>query len=185
MLLRINDNTLEITLGDITKQFNDVIVNAANGSLESGGGVDGAIHEAAGPELLTACQTIRQTDLEGELLETGEAVMTKGFKLPAKHVIHTVGPEWDPEIKDVQMIQLANCYRNALTLAKSHHLESIVFPSISTGIYGFPIELASSVALETITDFLTKNTFGKVIITLFSEEDLQIYKSKVSDIAQK
>jgi|SRR5690625_3805182 len=184
MLFHINNNTLQITIGDITKQFKDVIVNAANGSLLGGGGVDGAIHEAAGPELLEACKELRENQLSGAELETGKVAMTKGYKLPAKYIIHTVGPIWDPKIEALQRIQLSNCYKNALTLAKSHELDSIVFPSISTGAYGFPIELAATIALETITDFLEKTSFGKVIITLFSENDLNVYHKKVKSLVK-
>ncbi|MEI3604417.1 O-acetyl-ADP-ribose deacetylase [Pseudogracilibacillus sp. SE30717A] len=182
MLMHINNNTLEISIGDITKQFKDVIVNAANGSLSGGGGVDGAIHRAAGPKLMKACQTIRNKDLNGEHLKTGEVVITKGYNLPAKFIIHTVGPIWDPNLKELQQKQLANCYWNALSLAKSLQLKSIAFPSISTGAYGFPIELASSIALKTITDFLNQNNFGKVIITLFSKEDLRVYTNKITSL---
>jgi len=182
MLYTINENTLQISTGDITKQFEDAIVNAANGSLLGGGGVDGAIHKAAGPELLEACKNIRKNELNGEYLQTGEVVMTKGYNLPAKYVIHTVGPIWDESLKEEQEKQLANCYRNALNFAKKKELKSIVFPSISTGAYGYPIELASSIALETVISFLENNTFGKVIFILFSEKDFEIYKRRIKSI---
>src|SRR5690625_327393 len=166
MIFHINDNTLQISFGDITKQFKDAIVNAANGSLLGGGGVDGAIHRAAGPELLKECKEIRKKELKGDYLATGKAVISKGYKLPADYVIHTVGPIWNKDNEEKQCVQLANCYRNALTLAEKYNLSSIAFPSISTGAYGFPIEKASSTALKTISTFLKENTFGKVCIIL-------------------
>ncbi len=182
MLYTINENTIQISLGDITKQFEDVIVNAANGSLLGGSGVDGAIHKAAGPELQRACKSIRKNELNGEYLQTGEAVITKGYNLPAKYVIHTVGPIWDKNLKDIQERQLGNCYRNALNLATQHGLKSIVFPSISTGAYRYPIEQASSIALETVLEFLEKNDLGKVIFVLFSEMDYKIYERKIKSL---
>lgn len=182
MIFQLNGNTLQVTVGDIAKQLNDCIVNAANGSLLGGGGVDGAIHEAAGPELLAACKKVRETELNGAFLDTGEAVITEGYRLPAKHVIHTVGPIWDPTLQEKQKVQLANCYRNSLELAEVHGLTSIVFPSISTGAYGFPIELASFIALKTIESFLRQYTFGKVIITCFSEDDYEVYKEKAENL---
>ena len=138
---------LEIILGDITKQAVDAIVNAANTSLLGGGGVDGAIHRAAGPELLAECRTLHGC-------KTGEAKITRGYRLPAKFVIHTPGPVWhggdrhEPEL-------LASCYRSCLTLAAEHGLRTVDFPSISTGVYHFPLDKAAGIAIGTIAAFLS------------------------------
>ncbi|QHS23718.1 O-acetyl-ADP-ribose deacetylase [Virgibacillus sp. MSP4-1] len=173
MRTEINGNQVELMTGDITRQQTDAIVNAANGSLLGGGGVDGAIHRAAGPDLLEECKQLRKDFLNNEYLPTGEAVLTKGYQLPAGYVMHTVGPVWSNSGNEPGL--LANCYQNSLKLAKDKNLSSISFPSISTGVYGYPIEKAASVALETIIEFLQDHHFGKVIMTLFSEQDYQVY----------
>ena len=130
-------NQLEIVQGDITKLDCDCIVNAANRSLLGGGGVDGAIHRAAGPELLAECRT-------------GEAKITKGYRLKAKHIIHTVGPIYSGTSEDA--VQLADCYRNSLELAKSYDIHSIAFPAISAGAYGYPLDAATQIAVDTVAD---------------------------------
>jgi O-acetyl-ADP-ribose deacetylase (regulator of RNase III) len=147
----------------------DAIVNAANTSLLGGGGVDGAVHRAAGPELVAECRMLHGC-------KTGDAKITKGYRLPAKHVIHTVGPVWQ-DGKSGEPALLASCYRRSLEIADQHKLHSIAFPSISTGIYRYPIEAAARVAVETTRAHLA-GTSGlvEVIFCCFSESDLQIYQ---------
>ena len=137
---------IEIIQGDITKQSVDAIVNAANCSLLGGGGVDGAIHRAAGPELLAECRTLGGC-------KTGEAKITRGYKLPAKYVIHTPGPVWHGGNKD-EADKLRSCYRNCLVLASENGCKTVDFPSISTGVYHFPLEKASEIAIKTIAEYL-------------------------------
>ena len=139
-------------VGDITKEVVDAIVNAANGTLMGGGGVDGAIHRAGGPEILAACKEIRRTQYP-DGLPTGQAVITTGGKLPAKHVIHTVGPVYGRGGADKAEL-LAACYLNSLSLAVEHRLKSIAFPAISTGVYGYPMDEAAAVSSRTIEQFL-------------------------------
>jgi O-acetyl-ADP-ribose deacetylase (regulator of RNase III) len=181
MEVKINGNVLGLVQGDITKQATDAIVNAANGTLLGGGGVDGAIHRAAGPELLEECKRIREEVLKGELLPTGDAVITKGYRLPAGYVIHTVGPVWQGGTRNEAEL-LANCYKNSLSLAKEKELQSISFPSISTGVYRFPIEQASEIALKTIIGLLKSNSFGEVNMVLFSNSDYETYCSSLENL---
>jgi O-acetyl-ADP-ribose deacetylase len=168
-------NRIEIVDGDINKLKVDAIVNAANTSLLGGGGVDGAIHRAAGPELLEECRGLKGC-------ETGGAKITKGHKLPAKHVIHTVGPRWHGGRRDEEQL-LANCYKNSLSLADKHGLRTIAFPSISTGAYGFPIEKASRIALTEIQKFLDGNTsVEKVMVVCFGKQDHQVYLDAAKEL---
>ena len=159
---------IEVIDADITRQEVDAIVNAANNTLLGGGGVDGAIHRAAGPQLLAECRTLNGC-------RTGEAKITRGYKLPAKFVIHTVGPVWRGGKADEEEL-LENCYRNSLELAVQNGVKSIAFPSISTGVYGFPIERASRIAIATVEAFLeTHQELETVVFVCFGPHDFQVY----------
>jgi O-acetyl-ADP-ribose deacetylase (regulator of RNase III) len=167
---------IDLVTGDITKIEADAIVNAANTSLLGGGGVDGAIHRAAGPRLLEECRK-----LNGCM--TGEAKITKGYDLPAQFVIHTVGPVWHGGRSNEEAL-LASCYRKSLRLAREHGITSIAFPSISTGAYRFPLELAAPRALKTVKSFLEESpgVLEKVIFVLFSEADRVLYNSVYKEV---
>jgi O-acetyl-ADP-ribose deacetylase (regulator of RNase III) len=155
--------------GDITQLKVDTIVNAANTSLLGGGGVDGAIHRAAGPELLNECRGLGGCP-------TGEARITRGYRLPARHVIHTVGPVYSGKPRDAEL--LSACYTNSLALAVQHNLATIAFPAISCGVYGYPIKEASKIAVDTSWQFLAANpSLEQVIFILFSAPDLQVYEA--------
>lgn len=159
---------IEVAQGDITQQRVDAIVNAANTTLLGGGGVDGAIHRAAGPKLLEECRALRGC-------ATGEAKMTKGYKLPAKFVIHTVGPVWLDGGQGEDDL-LASCYRKSLALAAAHKLDSIAFPCISTGAYGFPFERAARIALRTAREFISRKSLPRrVVFVCYRREDSDIY----------
>lgn len=168
--------SLKALKGDITKLDADAIVNAANGTLLGGGGVDGAIHRAAGKELLEECRTLAGC-------ETGQAKITKGYKLPARYVIHTVGPVWhggeqgEPEL-------LKNAYQNSLKLAKEKQLRSIAFPAISTGVYGYPKAEAAEIAVKTCQEFL-KEYDMEILLVAFSDSDLSRYQQLIREVAGK
>jgi len=163
---------VELIQGDITKLEVDAIVNAANSSLLGGGGVDGAIHRAAGPELLAECR-----ELDG--CDTGNAKITKGYNLPARFVIHTVGPIWNDGYHDEPEL-LSSCYRKSLKLAVKNGIKTIAFPNISTGVYHFPKKRAANIALETVSDFLSKDsTIEKVFFCAFDDDNYQIYKQLI------
>ena len=167
-------NSIEIYEGDITKLEVDAIVNAANNTLLGGGGVDGAIHRAAGKELYEYCKTLNGC-------ETGEAKITPGFNLPAKYVIHTVGPVWHGG-KENEDVLLANCYRNSLRLAIENKVKTIAFPAISTGIYHFPLERATKIAVNEVKEFLEENNkVQKVIFVCFDSLTLTAYKSELGE----
>jgi O-acetyl-ADP-ribose deacetylase (regulator of RNase III) len=159
---------LEVRQGDITRLKVDAIVNAANTSLLGGGGVDGAIHRAAGPQLLEECRGLGGCP-------TGEARITRGYRLPARHVIHTVGPVYRGTPRDADL--LAGCYRNSLQLAVQHRLATVAFPAISCGVYGYPIEEACRVAVNTAAEVLERHpSLERVIFILFSADDLKVYQ---------
>ncbi len=168
---------IKLYQGDITTISLDAIVNAANSSLLGGGGVDGAIHRAAGPKLLEECRTLNGC-------KTGEAKITKGYNLEAKFVIHTVGPIWHGGNYDEENL-LANCYKNSLQLAVEHGIKTIAFPSISTGIYHFPIEKASAIAVREVLSFLkNESTIDEVLFVCFSKSDLEVYKRSLETVHQ-
>jgi len=159
---------IEIVQADITKLPVDAIVNAANSSLLGGGGVDGAIHRAAGPQLLEECRSIGGCP-------TGEARLTKGYNLPSKHVIHTVGPVWYGGNKG-EAKKLAACYRNSMEIARLNNIRTIAFPAISTGVYGYPVKEACRIALTEISIYLNQyNQFDKVILVCFGNEVYERY----------
>ena len=167
--LKIFDK-LKIVKADITTLNADAIVNAANVTLLGGGGVDGAIHDAAGPQLLEECKKLNGC-------EVGEAKITKGYKLLAKYVIHTVGPQWQGGDKgEAELLTL--CYKNSLKIASTHGIKSLAFPSISTGTFGYPIERAAPIALRTVFDYLGKHEeIEKVTFVVFSEKDFDAYNN--------
>lgn len=168
------DGRVQVVVGDITKQDVDAIVNAANSSLLGGGGVDGAIHRAGGPEILEECREIRRTRFP-EGLPTGEVIITTGGRLPALYVIHTVGPVYG-EHRGKEAELLANCYHNSLTLAVEKNLTSIAFPAISTGIYGYPLAEAAAVSSQTIENFLaTDRQLKEVRLVFFQAPDAQVF----------
>jgi O-acetyl-ADP-ribose deacetylase (regulator of RNase III) len=165
---------IELYQGDITKLNVDAIVNAANTSLLGGGGVDGAIHMTAGPQLLEECRTLGGCS-------TGQAKITKGYSLPAKWVIHTVGPVWRGGLRQEDFL-LASAYCRSLELAKKYEMKTLAFPNISTGIYGFPKERAAHIAVDEVRSFLASNTFPeKVIFCVFDPENFEIYQRLLTE----
>ena len=166
---------LSIVKGDIVKMKTDAIVNAANTSLLGGGGVDGAIHRAAGPELLAECETLNGC-------RTGEAKITKGYKLKAKYVIHTPGPIWRGGKWGEEEL-LANCYRNCLALAKEHGVKTIAFPSISTGVYRFPVDQAARIAVGEILSFLNEDdSIEQVTVVCFDDKTKEYYQAALAEL---
>ena len=168
---------VQATLADITQLQVDCIVNAANESLLGGGGVDGAIHRAAGPALLDECRRLRGC-------KTGEAKVTAGYQLPAQHVIHTVGPVWQGGDKNEADL-LAKCYQNVLGAAIGLHANSIAFPAISCGVYGYPPAQAVHIAVREITVFGNRDQFDKVIFACFSRDMLELYEKEITRVLAK
>lgn len=179
----IKGTTLRLVLGDITEQAVDAIVNAANSSLMGGGGVDGAIHRRGGPQIKAECKVIVA---EHGQLATGNAVITTAGNLPAKHVIHTVGPVWHGTGAAGEHGLLERCYRQSLGLAKKHGLRTIAFPSISTGAYRFPIDRAAFVALNGVVRWVVDNegALDAVSFVLFSAADLAVYEATFGEIVK-
>ncbi len=167
---------IELVKGDITKMEVDAIVNAANKTLLGGGGVDGAIHRSAGLELLNECRALNGC-------ETGEAKITRSYLLPAKYIIHTVGPVWHGGMDNEPQL-LANCYKNSLQIALDKKLTTVAFPNISTGVYRFPKDMAADIAIRTVNNFLNQNKKIKnVYFVCFDEENYDIYKEKLINLA--
>ena len=167
---------LEVRQGDITRLTVDAIVNAANRSLLGGGGVDGAIHRAAGPELLAECRSLGGCP-------TGEARLTKGYRLPARYVVHTVGPVYHGRPEDARL--LASCYRNSLALAAQKGARTIAFPAVSCGVYGYPVEAACRIAVDATLAYLAEDDrIARVIYVLFSASDRRIYEDDIARRAQ-
>jgi len=178
MKVTINKAVLELVQGDITQQNTDAIVNAANQSLLGGGGVDGAIHRAAGPELLAECRTLGGCS-------TGEAKITRGYRLKARHVIHTVGPVYrrgDSKVREL----LASAYRRSLEVASENGIKGVAFPSISTGAYGYPLEEAAPLALSTVIETLkARPDIELVRFVLFGKEALEAYEKALRELTQE
>lgn len=165
-------NRIELIKGDITTLEVDAIVNAANKSLLGGGGVDGAIHTAAGPDLLDECKTLSGC-------ETGKAKITKGYRLKAKHIIHTVGPVWHGGYRD-EFEMLASCYQMSLDIAREKKIKTIAFPGISTGVYGFPQDMAALIAVSETRRFLLKNKYPeKVTFVTFTDDNYETYRKLI------
>ena len=175
MQININKATLELVQGDITQQGTDAIVNAANPSLLGGGGVDGAIHRGAGPQLLEECRTLGGC-------ETGDAKITKGYNLKARHVIHTVGPVYRRDGKRAPEL-LASAYRRSMEVASENGLKSVAFPSISTGAYGYPLTEAAPIALKTVVDFLKEHPEIELVrFVLFDGKTLAAYEEAIKKL---
>lgn len=175
MEAKVNKSVIELCQGDITKQQADAIVNAANSRLAGGGGVDGAIHRAGGPAIMEECRKIGGC-------HTGEAVVTTGGNLPAKHVIHTVGPVYRNG-KSGEPRLLKNAYQNSLKVGEKAGVKTIAFPSISTGVYGYPIGDASKIALSAVIAYLKGDTgIDRAVFVLFSSHDLEVYKSSLKEL---
>ncbi len=180
METKIGKTKLSLIQDDITLQKTEAIVNAANTSLLGGGGVDGAIHRAGGPKILEECKAIRAK--QGGC-PTGEAVITSGGNMKTKYIIHTVGPVWSGGNRGEEQL-LRNAYYNSLDLAREKGIKSVSFPSISTGVYRFPIDNASRIAINTVKEFVQEHNFVEVRFVLFSERDLKAYEDALKEICR-
>jgi O-acetyl-ADP-ribose deacetylase len=181
----VNHRKITLLQGDITTQDTEAIVNAASSELLGGGGVDGAIHQAAGHKLLEECKIIKNTNLQKThgMLPTGQAVITEGYHLSARYIIHTVGPIYQNVDNPDKLLH--NAYFNSLQLAEEYKISSIAFPSIGTGVYGCPIEWAAKIALSTIRAFLTNAaSVNDVRMVLFSERDYEVYKHTLVNLVE-
>lgn len=177
MKVRVHRSVVELVEGDIIKQDTEAVVNAANKSLAPGGGVAGAIHKAAGPELWEECKMLGGC-------ETGKAKITKGYRLPASHVIHTVGPVYSGSAEDAKLLEL--CYRESLKLAEEHGVTTISFPAISTGAFGYPMEEAAKIALKTVLDVLKQTSkIWLVRFALYNSEALRIHEKVLKSIKEQ
>ncbi len=175
--MKIGSAVVEVVQGDITRQDTQAIVNAANEQLAPGGGVAGAIHKAAGPQLWEECRTLGGC-------KTGQAKITRGYQLPAEYVIHTVGPVYNNSPQNA--IDLASCYRESLLLAKNHGIESIAFPAISTGIFGYPVAAAADIALQAVIAFLKEHGQPQRIrFVLFGEQDYLVFERALLNLGKK
>lgn len=167
---------IEVVEGDITKLHVDAIVNAANSSLLGGGGVDGAVHRAAGPELLAECKTLGGCS-------TGDAKLTRGYRLPARHVIHTVGPVWSGGRRREAEL-LASCYRRSLEVAAAAGCKTVAFPAISTGVYGYPMDEAAEVAVRSVSDFLREHPLPEhVVLVCFGADALAVFRQALGQLS--
>lgn len=179
----IGNQQLILEVGDISDKKTNAIVSPVNGRLTGGGTVDEAILKKAGKGLNEERADIFKNQLGNEQMPTGQAVITTGHDLPIEYIIHARGPVWNGEKKEKQA-ELAETYNNCLLLAKKHNVTSISFPSISTGIYHFPINLAAKVALKTVIDFLEKENFGDVVFTLFSDRSYEVYANELRELME-
>ncbi|WP_432407316.1 O-acetyl-ADP-ribose deacetylase [Wukongibacter sp. M2B1] len=178
MELIYKNTKIKLVRGDITLESTEAIVNAANSTLLGGGGVDGAIHRAGGPKILDECKAIRKK--QGSC-PTGEAVITTAGNLPSSYVIHTVGPIWKGGNNNESKL-LANAYRNSLNLAYENNIKTITFPSISTGVYNYPVKEASIIALKTVKNSLDEFDFEEIRFILFSDKDYNIYLESIKEV---
>jgi len=177
----IGNQKLTLVVGDISEQETETIVNAVNGTLLGGGTVDGTIRRKAGEGLNEECADIFKNRFNSERVPKGTAIITKGYDLPFEYIIHAVGPVWNGD-KEEKQAELAETYKSCLSLAKEYNITSIAFPSLSTGIYQFPINLAAEAAIKTVVDFLKEEDFGDVTFTLHSSRSYEVYANELREL---